>query len=281
MAFSATARIPCRPLSYGSASTMAEPKELIVDYEHHRLYLCDVNGDIVDITNSVDVDSIDIDELWAKLLALIDARIDEKITEIDFGDGDITEIVKNVIITLKTGDQITINSSIVEMYQSITDIKQMIEDGTVIDTIPAEKVIESVERQFVNEDDKKIWNNASDLIENVNSSLTDIGGIVDIFMLNCTIASGDNAWTATDSSEPYTQNVTLADVKETDIPIVDIVLSEDYNTAMEELNNYAYIYKITTHDGYIKVYSSQATTTAINIQMKIDRKEPLPEITTD
>ena len=40
---------------------------------------------------------------------------------------------------------------------------------------------------------------------------------------------------------------------------------------MDELNSYAFIYKVTTFDGYIKVYATEPTTTLIKIQIKVDR----------
>ena len=58
----------------------------------------------------------------------------------------------------------------------------------------------------------------------------------------------------------------------TDNPIVDVLLSEDYNTAMDQLNSYAFIYKITTFDGSIKVFATEPTEVDISLQMKIDRK---------
>ena len=257
MAFSATARIPCRPLSYNN-STMAEPKELIVDYENHKLYLCDVDGDIVDITSN-----IDIDELWKQL----ESYVDDKISGIDGSN-----ILKEITIVLNNGDTIIAETAIIESLETVREIKESIKDGSAIDTIPAEKVIESTERQFVSEDDKKKWNDAADTINDINNTLTEIGGIVDIFTIHCTIAGGESAWESTNDSEPYTQTITVADILASDNPVVDVLLSEDYNTAMDQLSSYAFIYKITTFDGSIKVFATEPTEVSINLQMKIDRK---------
>lgn len=259
MAFSATARIPCRPLSYEN-STTAEPKELIVDYVNHTLYLCDVDGNIVDITSN-----IDIDELWKQL----ESYVDDKISGVDI-DG--SSILKDIIITLTNGDTIIAETAIIESIETVREIKESIKDGTAIDTIPAEKVIESTERQFVSEEDKNKWNDAADTINDINNTLTEIGGMVDVFTIYCTIAGGEDAWTSTNDAEPYTQNINVEGILSSDNPIVDVLLSEDYNTAMDQLNSYAFIYKITTFNGSIKVFATEPTEISINLQMKIDRK---------
>ena len=51
MGFTATARIPTRPLSY-SNSSMANKKELLVDWTNHKIYISDANGNIVEATGS-------------------------------------------------------------------------------------------------------------------------------------------------------------------------------------------------------------------------------------
>ena len=51
MAFTTTARIPTRPLSY-SNSSMATNKELLVDWENHKIYISDSNGNIVEVSGS-------------------------------------------------------------------------------------------------------------------------------------------------------------------------------------------------------------------------------------
>ena len=51
MAFTATARIPTRPLSY-SNSSMATNKELLVDWENHKIYISDSSGNVVEVSGS-------------------------------------------------------------------------------------------------------------------------------------------------------------------------------------------------------------------------------------
>ena len=51
MAFLAKSRIPTRPLSYANSS-LAVRKELLVDWENHKIYISDINGNIVEVTGS-------------------------------------------------------------------------------------------------------------------------------------------------------------------------------------------------------------------------------------
>lgn len=93
-----------------------------------------------------------------------------------------------------------------------------------------------------------------------------------ILILNATISADTNDWSDTDGDAPYKQTITLEGILETDYPIVDINLSDDYGTAVDELESYGRIMKILTFDGYIEVYATEPTSVALNIFMKTDRK---------
>lgn len=60
--FSASARIPTRPLSYENKN-LAEKKELVVDYENHKVYISDVNGNLIDITESLKINFNELEKL--------------------------------------------------------------------------------------------------------------------------------------------------------------------------------------------------------------------------
>lgn len=93
-----------------------------------------------------------------------------------------------------------------------------------------------------------------------------------ILILNATISADTDDWSDTDGDAPYKQTITLEGILETDYPIVDIDLSDDYGAAIDELESYGRIMKILTFDGYIEVYATEPTSVALNIFMKTDRK---------
>lgn len=69
---------------------------------------------------------------------------------------------------------------------------------------------------------------------------------------------------------PYTQIVNVSGIMETDRPIVDIVLSENTDTALEELTSYGMISKIETGAGQItSTCLEEVPTIDINIQMQV------------
>ena len=80
-------------------------------------------------------------------------------------------------------------------------------------------------------------------------------------------AAVGTTWTGEEA--PYTQTISVSGIAATDNPIVDVVLSDDYDTATTELEEYAKIYKITTAANSITVYATEATENAINIQLKV------------
>lgn len=93
-----------------------------------------------------------------------------------------------------------------------------------------------------------------------------------VLILNTTISADAGAWSDTNGEAPYKQTITLDGILESDYPIVDIDLSDDYATAVDELESYSLIMKILTFDGYIEVYATEPTSVALNIYMKTDRK---------
>ena len=80
-------------------------------------------------------------------------------------------------------------------------------------------------------------------------------------------ASVGTTWSG--SEAPYTQTITVSGITSTDNPIVDVVLSSDYDTATTELQEYAKIYKITTAANSITVYATEKTENAIKLQLKV------------
>lgn len=93
-----------------------------------------------------------------------------------------------------------------------------------------------------------------------------------VLILRTTISADEDKWADTDGDAPYIQTINLEGILETDYPIVDIDLSDDYGTAVDELDSYSRILKILTFDGYIEVYATEPTSVALNIYMKTDRK---------
>ena len=85
--------------------------------------------------------------------------------------------------------------------------------------------------------------------------------------VSATFASG--SWTG--ASAPYSQAVTVAGVTTTGKPpIIDVVLSDTYATAMLELNAYNLVYKFkVTADNTITAYAISAPTQAFDIHVKL------------
>ena len=72
--------------------------------------------------------------------------------------------------------------------------------------------------------------------------------------------------TGTDSPFVYVLNVT--GILATHNPIVDLILSDDYSVAQEELSEFGKIYNIETSDGYVTIESTDAINTALPLTLK-------------
>ncbi len=235
--FTATSRIPTRPLSYDNKD-LAEAKEILVDYNSHEIYVCGINGQIVNVTASV-----------TKVVQEVITQIEKDST-----------IIGESTIELPDGTSVILNEALLKAIVDIEELQESLglikdeETGNIILKIPAADVVTDNNKQFVTAEEKRTWNNKTDTIQ-----------------ITASIPAGEDMWTSTDGEAPYTQKVIVTDIKETDYPVVDVRLSDIYADAMEELNNYAYIYKILTYDGYIMVYAGEPTERALNIIMKVDR----------
>lgn len=73
-------------------------------------------------------------------------------------------------------------------------------------------------------------------------------------------ATVGTTWTQAETGE-YTQEVELADISETDTPIVDVVLSDDLDTAKAVIEAWACISRVSTLDGKIKLYCYETAPT--------------------
>lgn len=77
--------------------------------------------------------------------------------------------------------------------------------------------------------------------------------------------------TWTGSAAPYSQEVAVTGIRATDNPIIDLVPSSTYATALLEEAAWANIYKITTAANAITVYAHAKTTQAVSIRLKVVR----------
>lgn len=77
------------------------------------------------------------------------------------------------------------------------------------------------------------------------------------------------SWTGED---PYTQTVSAPGVLATDTPIVDIVASDDYDTASAQIDAYGNIYRIVAANNSLTVYATSETDVDIPIQIRCIRK---------
>lgn len=244
--FTATARIPCRPLSYGS-SALAEPEELLIDYELGNVWVCKSDGTFVDIGNSIK----EIIKEDPTIVENITIEIEGNTYTLETIIADNTTNIEQILNALgyykdpETGD---IKFDLLDKIATIDP-----DTGEVTFTITSNDVVETEEKQFVSAEEKEEWSKATHPE-----------------VIRCTILGGASAWTV-GNGHPYEQKVIVEGILETDTPIVDISLGDIYETIQKQLDSYAYIYKILTYDGYIMVYASEPTEDDIVIQMRIDR----------
>lgn len=269
----AKARIPTRPLSYEHVG-MAQPKELLVDYKNHAIYICDADGNVVAASTTIETSDI-VDEVLAQL-------------------ENNPDTIKNAKITLGDGTEVTLEEGIKNNSALLAKIFDA--NGNVILKVPAANVTTTDDLQFVSKTEKEKWNKIDNLVDengNIITGDTEVkaedvvtsttlqfvsaeektawNNKASITHVNATILSDVSKWTESSENFAYIQKLEIADILETDYPIVDVQLSDNYNTALTELNEYSKIYKILTYDGYIEIYATDPVIVDLDVIFKIDR----------
>lgn len=92
---------------------------------------------------------------------------------------------------------------------------------------------------------------------------TTVAGKVSAFKKTVSIGT---AWTG--SAAPYTQEVTVEGLLETDDVDVVPIYDTNVDTAQAEMEAYASMYHIDTANGKMTVYAMEATTTALTVMIK-------------
>ena len=120
---------------------------------------------------------------------------------------------------------------------------------------------------------------------NANASVLDSGittnKLADGAVTGAKIASGavSQTFTATipasgwtGNSAPYTNIVTVTGLLAADTPIVDMILSETYETAEAQIDAYGNVYRMVAADNQLTAYATEKPTVDISIQIKAVRK---------
>ena len=237
-------------------------KELIVDYLRHIIYLCDADGNII------------------KASASAETIIDEVMDQIANDPVYLKEI--QITINEETGETVSLEKGLVDTIGQLEIIREEIKASASAETI-IDEVMDRIANDpvylkeiqiTINEETGETVSLEKGLVDTIGQLETireEWDSKSSVHNVTATISSAQESWVLDSDKGAYIQTIKLADILETDYPIVDVCLSDNYNTALSELNEYGKIYKILTFNGYIDVYANAPTSVDLNIILKIDR----------
>ena len=78
-----------------------------------------------------------------------------------------------------------------------------------------------------------------------------------------------DGWTGT--SAPFSQEITVNGILDTDKPKVDVVVSDTYATAETEIEAWGYVYRVVTSQNGVTVYATEKPEVSLNIQIEVIR----------
>lgn len=102
------------------------------------------------------------------------------------------------------------------------------------------------------------------VIEASNKTITIPSKSKEIF--EATLNPGSAYQAGTDS--PFIYTLAISGMLSTYIPMVDLVLSDDYSKAQEELSEFGKIYSIETHDGSVTISATDELNTSLPLTLK-------------
>ncbi len=74
------------------------------------------------------------------------------------------------------------------------------------------------------------------------------------------------------SEAPFSAQISIDGVSASDVPIVDLIPSSDYETAQQEIEAWGYIYRVETKNNGVTCYATEKPEVVLNIQMRCIRK---------
>ena len=78
-----------------------------------------------------------------------------------------------------------------------------------------------------------------------------------------------DGWTG--ASAPFSQEITVNGILDTDKPKVDVVVSDTYATAETEIEAWGYVYRVVTSQNGVTVYATEKPEVSLNIQIEVIR----------
>lgn len=113
-----------------------------------------------------------------------------------------------------------------------------------------------------------------DVRDTIDQEVQDIRGILDnlgdpVYHATLIATLDTDDWTGTEA--PFTQIQEVSGVLATDVPIVDVVLSGDWEVDEARLEAWGYIYRIVTSDNSITAYAREKPDVVLPLQLKVVR----------
>ena len=104
-------------------------------------------------------------------------------------------------------------------------------------------------------------------VQDIRDILDNLGDPVYHATLTATLDTDD--WTG--SEAPFAQIQEVSGILATDVPIVDVVLSGDWEVDEARLEAWGYIYRIVTSNDSITAYAREKPDVALPLQLKVVR----------
>ena len=253
--FTATARIPVRPLNYNN-SHLAKKKELLADYKKGKLFISKEDGEIVEISADVSAELIKeiIQSENVSELVITDKDIQVNITN---ADGEVTD-TKTLSEDLKDIRDILHTFNI--LIDNKEDDAEYVIEKSHLPNIPIDKL------DLTNGTDK---DNPYKIP--TKSQMDTIDGKANVTIFNATIPpiAIPDGWTQCIQSVSITGMVDAPAIVDIDFSRADIDTDDALNSYSNILNQFSNIVRIQTGDNKILVHCIGSTTIDIPITIAL------------
>lgn len=142
---------------------------------------------------------------------------------------------------------------------------QVVQEGGLKVTEIVNNLTETVAGKALDATQGKVLKDSVDAHKADEATLNQLGHIYHA-TLTTTL---DTIWTGTEA--PYSKTQTVTGLVANDNPIIDVVMSGNFEVDKEQANEWSKIYRITTADNSITLYATNKPTVGLPIQLKVVR----------
>lgn len=264
--FTATARIPVRPLNYNNKDA-AKKKELLADYKEGKLFISKEDGEIVEISSDVSAETIK---------AVLTSIQQSEDAELIITDKDISVSTKDLNgeeTVVPLSDELAAIRSLLgivnDFVEAVDGDKNFVIDLEHLPKLDQDHLPDNINGDKINFDDASVPKTDKQIYWDSKTN-------VQMFYVEIPAFTPGDCSTTDDGNYIYTINI---DDMVNAPAIVDLntQYANNYDNYEVECKEYAKMYRLCTNDGTINIYTTDVFENTVHLSIALMHSIPFNE----